>query len=168
MKQHVNNQKLIFSALCIALYVVVMLCTQSFAFGQYQIRIATALYGLSAIFPFLVVPLALANVLSNVLMGGLGILDIIGGGLVGLLTTGIIVSGRRFGCGNWIVWAAVTFVPGLGVPAWLSALLDLPYWLLASSLLIGQCVCGIAGMLLVHALERVGAGKIFLTEGGCD
>ena len=46
-----SNQKLVFSALCIALYIVVMMCTQSFAFGQYQIRIATALYGLSAIFP---------------------------------------------------------------------------------------------------------------------
>ena len=51
-----SNQKLVFSALCIALYIVVMMCTQSFAFGQYQIRIATALYGLSAIFPFLILP----------------------------------------------------------------------------------------------------------------
>lgn len=34
-----SNQKLVFSALCIALYIVVMICTQSFAFGQYQIRI---------------------------------------------------------------------------------------------------------------------------------
>ena len=48
--QHLNNQKLVFSALCIALYIVVMMCTQTFAFGQYQIRIATALYGLSALF----------------------------------------------------------------------------------------------------------------------
>jgi hypothetical protein len=69
-----SNQKLVFSALCIALYIVVMMCTQSFAFGQYQIRIATALYGLSAIFPFLVLPFGLANVVSNTVMrGGLSI-----------------------------------------------------------------------------------------------
>lgn len=166
MRTHLQNQKLVFSALCIALYIVIMLCTQSFAFGQYQIRIATALYSLSAIFPFLVIPFGLANVISNTVMGGLGLPDIIGGGIVGIVTTGIIVLGRRVGCGNWIIGAAITLVPGLGVPVWLSALLELPYWLLASSLLVGQCICGIAGMMLVTVLERVGAGKIFAFAGG--
>ena len=150
-----SNQKLVFSALCIALYIVVMICTQSFAFGQYQIRIATALYGLSAIFPFLILP-----------FGGLGLPDIIGGFIVGIVTTSIIVLAKRRGCGNWIIWAAVTFVPGLGVPVWLSVLLDIPYLVLASSLLIGQCICGIASVMLVTALERVGAGKLFAFDGG--
>ena len=67
---------------------------------------------------------------------------------------------------NWIIWAAVTFVPGLGVPVWLSVLLDIPYLVLASSLLIGQCICGIASVMLVTALERVGAGKLFAFDGG--
>ena len=62
-----------------ALFLVVMMCTQSFAFGQYQVRIATALYGLSAIFPFLIIPFGLVNVLANTLMGGLGPLDMLGG-----------------------------------------------------------------------------------------
>ena len=146
-----SNQKLVFSALCIALYIVVMMCTQSFAFGQYQIRIATALYGLSA---------------CNSVMGGLGLPDIICGFIVGIVTTGIIVLAKRRGCGNWIIWAAVTFVPGLGVPVWLSVLLDIPYLVLASSLLIGQCICGIASVMLVTALERVGAGKLFAFDGG--
>lgn len=166
MNSHLHNQKLVFSGLCIALYIVVMLCTQSFAFGQYQIRIATALYGLSALFPFLIIPFGLANVVSNTLMGGLGLPDIIGGGIVGIVTTSIIVFGKRQGWGNWIVWAAVTFVPGLGVPLWLSAILNLPYWLLASSVLVGQCICGIASMMLVSVLERIGAGRLFALEGG--
>ena len=166
MKRHMNNQKLVFSALCIALYIVVMACTQSFAFGQYQIRIATALYGLSALFPFLIVPFGLANIISNTLMGGLGLPDIIGGGIVGVLTTGAIVLGKRCGCGNWIIALAVTFIPGLGVPVWLAAILNLPYWLLASSVLVGQAICGVAGMLLVTALERVGVGRFFSLEGG--
>ena len=79
MNTNFSNQKLVFSALCIALYIVIMMCTQSFAFGQYQIRIATAMYGLSAIFPFLILPFGLANVVSNTVMGGLGLPDIIGG-----------------------------------------------------------------------------------------
>ena len=166
MNTNANNQKLAFSALCIAMYIVVMLCTQSFAFGQYQIRIATALYSLSALFPFLIVPFGLANVISNTVMGGMGILDIVGGFLVGVLTTGLIVAGKRAGFGNWVIWASITFVPGLCVPIWLTVVLQVPYWLLASSILVGQCVCGVAGTALVSALERVGIGRFFAFEGG--
>ncbi len=153
-KEFTKTQKLTISAVSIALYLVVMIATQNFAFGQYQVRIATGLYGLAAIFAFLVVPLALANILSNTLMGGLGPIDMIGGFCVGLLTTGLIVFGKRRGWGNWIVAVAVTLIPGLGVPVWLSMLLHIPYVVLASSLLVGQLISGIAGMLLVNALER--------------
>ena len=72
-------KKITVSAVVIAAYVVVMFLTQSFAFGQYQIRIATGLYALAAIYPFLILPLGLANFLSNTLMGGLGLPDMIGG-----------------------------------------------------------------------------------------
>jgi len=156
--------QLTLSGIYIALFLVVMLCTQSFAFGQYQIRIATALYGLSAIFPFLIVPSCIANVLSNTLMGGLGILDIIGGGLVGLMTTSLIVYGKKQGWGNWIVMVAVTLIPGLCVPLWLSMLLNIPYIVLASSILVGQAICGVCSMLLVGALEKIGVSKSILTK----
>lgn len=161
-----TTKKLAIAGICIALYLVVMVCTQSFAFGQYQIRIATALYGLSALFPFLVLPFGVANVLSNTLMGGLGILDIVGGFAVGIATTAVIAFGKRHGCGNWIVWVAITLVPGLGVPLWLSAILQIPYWVLASTILVGQCISGFAGMMLVSALERVGIGKFCACKGG--
>lgn len=160
-----NNRKLAISSMVVALYVVVMMCTQSFAFGQYQVRIATALYGLSALFPFLVVPMGVANVLSNTLMGGLGMLDIIGGFLVGILTTSLIVFGKKQGWGNWIVWVAVTFVPGLCVPIWLSYILNIPYLILASSVLIGQCISGLAGMALISALEKIGVGNVMFAGG---
>ena len=160
-----KTQKLTIGAICMALYLVVMLCTQSFAFGQYQIRIATALYGLSYLFPFLVLPFGMANLASNILMGGLGPLDAICGLLIGLLTCGTIVQGNRLGFGCWIVAAAVTLLPGLGVPVWLSYLLDIPYVVLASSLLVGQFISGMAGMLLVGALEKADiTGFAFRTE----
>ena len=154
MKNLTKTQKLTISALCMALYLVVMMCTQSFAFGQYQVRIATALYGLSAIFPFLIIPFGLVNVLANTLMGGLGPLDMLGGGLVGIMTSLTIVYAKRHDLGNWDVMLAITLVPGLGVPVWLSVLLDLPYWLLASTVLVGQFISGVVGMVLVTALER--------------
>ena len=107
-QDYTKTQKLTISAICIALYLVVMLCTQSFAFGQYQVRIATALYGLSYIFPFLVVPFGIANVISNLVMGGLGPVDAIGGFFMGVLTSGVIAMGRRYGLGCWIVASNVT------------------------------------------------------------
>jgi len=73
MKDNLSpTKKLTISGMVISLYVVIMFLTQSFAFGQYQIRIATSLYALSAIFPFHIVQLGLSNLLRNTLMGGLG------------------------------------------------------------------------------------------------
>ena len=111
MKNYTQTQKVTIAGIAIALYIVIMMCTQTFAFGQYQVRIATAMYGLSAIFPFLIVPFGVANVISNTLMGGLGPLDMIGGGIVGILTTSVIVLAKRFGCGNWCIFgrAGVAF-----------------------------------------------------------
>lgn len=70
-------QKMTMSAMMMALYIVVLYLTQSFSYGAYQIRITTALYELSYLFPFLVFPLGLANLISNMLFGGFGIVDML-------------------------------------------------------------------------------------------
>ena len=166
-KEYSKTQKLTIGAICIALYLVVMVCTQSFAFGQYQVRIATALYGLSYLFPFLVIPFGIANIVSNILMGGLGPIDAICGFIMGLLTSGTIALGKHCGLGSWIVAVAVTLLPGLGVPVWLSYLLQIPYPVLAASLLVGQLISGIAGTALIQALEKANvAGFVFKSGKG--
>ena len=48
-----RTKKLTLSGLTIALYIVMMYFTQSFSFGQYQIRLATGLYSLAYHFSFL-------------------------------------------------------------------------------------------------------------------
>ena len=154
MQELTVARKLTISALVVALYVVVMTTTRSFAFGQYQVRVATSLYALSGIFPFVVLPLGFANFLSNALMGGLGPLDMIGGILVGLRTSGAVAAFRRSPRAPWIAAAAITLIPGLGVPLWLSYLLHLPYFVLAASLLVGQAVAGVFGGLLLAALKK--------------
>ena len=148
-----KTKKLTISALVIALYVVVMMLTQSFAFGQYQIRIATALYSLSAFFPFLILPMGIANFISNTIMGGLGPLDMMGGTIVGILTSGTIYLIKRNNLPNFFIALAIILIPGLCVPIWLSVILNIPYVVLASSLVIGQIVPGIFGAVLVTALE---------------
>ena len=150
-----KTQKLAFSGVVIALYIVVMYLTQSFAFGQYQVRIATAIYAVAYLFPFLVLPLALSNLLANMVMGGLGFFDIVGGGIVGLLTAGCCALLGKKKLTPWTVIAPITLIPALGVSLWLSSLLSVPYWVLAGSLLVGQLICGIAGALLVQALKRI-------------
>lgn len=154
MKKLTMPRRLTISALTVALYVVVMMMTRGFAFGQYQVRIATSLYALSGIFPFLVLPLGFANFLSNALMGGLGPLDMIGGVVVGLLTSSVIACFRSLPGAPWFAAAAITLIPGLGVPLWLSYLLHLPYIALAPTLLTGQAIAGVFGALLLTALKK--------------
>lgn len=161
-----KTQKLTISALAIALYVAIMIGTQSFAFGQYQIRIATALYGLSAIFPFLILPLGFANFLSNTIMGGLGPVDMIGGAIIGILTCSAIVFAKKKGLPNYFTALAITFIPGLGVPVWLSWILDIPYFVLAPSVLIGQILPGITGAVLVNYLEKLVVVKVSAERTG--
>ncbi|MBO5273602.1 MAG: QueT transporter family protein [Clostridia bacterium] len=149
--------KLTVSAMCIALYCIVMYFTQHVSFGAYQIRIATSLYGLGYFFPFLTLPMGLANALSNMLMGGFGFFDIIGGGLAGILTTGCAAllgkSGRKLS--SYLVALPVTLIPGLLVPMWLAPALSLPYSVLALNLCIGQILPGIVSVLLIKSLPRI-------------
>ena len=154
----VNNmskaQKLTFSAMVMALYIVVLYFTQSFSFGAYQIRIATALYALAYLFPFLVLPLGFANFIANFLFGGLGLLDWFGGCFVGIIVTAIIVLIRRKGWSRWLMILPIILVPGLGVSSYLSYLLHVPYSVLATSLCIGQSVPAVCGVVLVNVLQR--------------
>lgn len=148
------THKLTISGIVMALYVVIMLITQSFAFMQYQIRIATALYGLGAIFPFLTLPLGLANMLSNILMGGLGLPDAVGGLIAGLLTTGLTALIGKQKWHDALVALPILLIPGLLVPVWLSYLLNIPYIALAPSVLAGQVLPAIVGALMVIVLKQ--------------
>lgn len=148
-------QKLTISGIVIALYIVIMVATQSFAFMQYQIRIATSLYALSAICPFLVLPLGLSNLLSNVLLGGLGPLDAVGGFCAGILTSAAVYYIKKFRLNDMLIALPIIFIPGLLVPTWLSYLLGLPYAVLAVSLCIGQIVPAVLGVLLVKRLKNI-------------
>lgn len=147
-------KKLTISGIVIALYIAIMFFTQGFAFGQYQIRIATSIYALSAIHPFLIIPMSIANLLSNTLMGGLGVLDMVGGAAVGLITSGTIYMIKRFKLNDWLIALPIVFGPGLIVPIWLSYILNLPYSMLATSLCIGQIIPGIVGVLLIKYLRN--------------
>lgn len=152
IKKLSGTKKITISGIVIALYVVIMFITQSFAFGQYQIRIATSLYALAAIHPFLIIPLGAANLLSNTIMGGLGPLDMFGGFAAGILTAGGCYLLRKI---NVILTAVpILLIPTLLVPMWLSFILHIPYSVLVISIGIGQVIPAIIGVLAVRYLEK--------------
>lgn len=148
-------QKMTFSAMVMAMYIVILYFTQSFSFGAYQIRIATALYALAYLFPFLVLPLGLANFISNMLFGGFGIVDMLGGGIVGVITAACIVLIRRKNWNKALIALPILLAPGLGVAVYLSYFLSMPYPLMAANLCIGQLIPSVAGVVLVKTLEKV-------------
>jgi len=130
-----------------------MFATQHFAFGAYQIRIATALYSLSYIFPFLIFPLGLANGLGN-FMGGLGVFDVAGGFIAGIITGGGVYFIRRAKLPGLLIIPVIILGPALIVPVWLSYLIGVPYHILVISLSIGQIIPAFVGYILVKMLEK--------------
>ena len=147
-----NVRKLTISGIVIALYVVIMFFTQSFAFGQYQVRIATSVYALAAIYPFLIIPLGVANFISNTIMGGLGPLDMLGGFFIGVFTAFSCYFLRKI---NVVLIAIpILLIPTLLVPIWLSYLIHVPYVILVLSIGIGQILPSILGVLIVKYLEN--------------
>lgn len=150
--QENRSRKIAISGLVIALYIVIMYMTQGFAFGQYQMRIATSLYALAAVYPFLIVPLGLANFLSNTIMGGLGLFDMIGGFGVGILTAYCCWLARKVAVPLTAV--PVLLIPSLIVPIWLSVILQVPYWALVLSVGVGQILPAVIGVLLVRFFEK--------------
>ena len=150
-----NVRKITLSGIIIGIYILIMFLTQNFAFGQYQVRIATSLYSLSALFPFLIIPLGIANFLSNTIMGGLGLPDMIGGMLAGFATTYVVYIIKKFNLNDWLISLPIVFIPGLMVPIWLSYSTHVPYKILAISLCIGQIIPAVFGVIFVKELRKV-------------
>ncbi|WP_295494084.1 QueT transporter family protein [uncultured Streptococcus sp.] len=156
MKTKLNTtQKLVLSAIMMALYIAILFVSQAISFGAVQMRLATALYGLTYIFPFLVVPFSLANAIANSL-GGLGLIDVVGGFCASFLATGSIYLIRKIKLSSWFIILPILFVPSLVVPIWLSVLLKLPYVALVINLILGQLVPAILGAVLVRELTKRG------------
>lgn len=155
-----KTKKMCFSGILIAMYVVVMYLTQGFAFGQYQMRVATGFYSLAYFFPFLIVPLGLANAVSNFFLGSFGVMDAIGGMLVGVLASGGVFLVRLLHFHAWLVIPIIIFIPGLIVPIWLSRFTGVPYLVLVLSLCIGQSLPAVLGYILVKILPNLGVERL--------
>jgi len=149
-----STRKLTISGVVMAMYIAVMFVTQGFSFYAIQFRVATTLYGISYIFPFLIVPIGIANALSNLLMGGLGVLDVIGGFIAGVVISTLAYFVRRFKLPRLLIIPIIALGNGLIVPIWLSYLLGIPYLALVVSVTLGQLPSGIAAYFLITVLDE--------------
>lgn len=145
-------KKLLFALMVFLLYIGISLFTYDFSFGIYQLRIATALYGLSYLFPYLCLPLGLANALTNFASFNGFSLDVMGGLMVGLLTCYSHILLRRKKKSPWFILLTITFIPGFMVPLWLSPLFHQSYLNVVLHLCLGQMVPALIGSLLVQVL----------------
>jgi len=151
--KNASTKMITISALVMAGFIAVMYVNQGFAFGPFQIRFASAFYAMAFLFPFLVIPIGLANSLSNLFFGGLGVLDIVGGLGVGILTGALVALVRKMKLPMWMVIPPIILAPGFIVPLWLSPLTGMPYWLLVGLICGGQTPPAILGFLLIKALS---------------
>ena len=149
--------RLTFSALVMSLYIVFMYLTQSISFGQYQVRLATGLYGLAYHFSFLCLPLGLATFLSNILFWG-DIINGVFGFAAGFITCKLICLIKRITKNKFFVVLPIAAIPSLVIPLWLSVSLHISYRILFFSLLIGQTItaytCGIVVVEAGNKLPR--------------
>lgn len=149
-----SSRRLTISAMVIAAYLAIIFFTAGISFGAYQIRIATALYALAYCFPFLVIPMGIANFFANLLFGGLGIIDMIGGSLVGMIVTFLLVQIKIRTLPIWLAFFPIVLVPALGVGLWLAPLLHIPYTAVVSSIAIGQIIPAGIGVFFIHTFIR--------------
>lgn len=149
-----KTTKLTISAMYIALYVITVFLTASISFGAVQIRLANLIYALAFCYPFLVLPAGISVVLSNLLFGGLGLPDILGGFLVAVTTTYLITLIRKYNLNKALIGLVILTVPPLGVSTWLSILLHIPYWPLVLSLMLGHVIPAILGVALIVGVEK--------------
>ena len=136
--------KLAFSGLIIAIFVIM----------QYLTRVASFMYALVYLYPFLTLPLAFASFLSGGLAGGLGVVDMIGRLCVGLLTGGCILLIRRFRWNEWLIGLPIFLFAGLLMPVWLSFLTHVSYNLLTPWTLAVQIIPAVLGVILIKRLKK--------------
>lgn len=149
-----NTSKIVLSGLTVAIYIAIMYVTQSFSFGQYQIRIATGLYSLAYYYPFLCLPLGFSNMVSNIFFGG-DIINGLFGFCAGALTCECICMLKKVTKNKYIIVTPIALLPSLIISVWLSYKFHISYLIMFVSLLVGQTISAYTfGLLILSICER--------------
>ena len=141
---------LVRTAMLAAIYAALTMVLQPISYGPIQFRVAEAMTVLPWLFPEAVPGLFLGCAIAN-LYGGNGVLDVVFGSLATLLAA--LLSRRMKN--PWLVPLPPVVLNGLVIGAVLSYMYDLPYWLIAAQVALGQLgACYALGMPLLQFVQR--------------
>lgn len=145
-----NTKKIARGAAITALYVVITYFLAPVSFGPIQFRAAEALTVLPILFPEAVPALFLGVLLANVI-GGLGLVDIIGGSLVTLLAAYVTYKNRD----NIFAYLSPILFNAFLISIYLHILFELPYWLNVIQIGLSEAaVVLILGVPLIKYLKK--------------
>jgi len=145
-----NTKKIARGAAITALYVVITYFLAPVSFGPIQFRAAEALTVLPILFPEAVPALFLGVLLANVI-GGLGMVDIVGGSLVTLLAAYATYKNRD----NIFAYLSPILFNAFLISIYLHTLFGLPYWLNVIQIGLSEAVVVlILGVPLIKYLKR--------------
>lgn len=153
-----NTKKLLKMALIIATYVAVTAVIAPFAFGNIQFRVSEVMVLLAFIDPLYIPALTIGCAISNFLLSPMAIVDMIFGSLASLIALVLIWQTKKLltkkeGYNKTLVlfiaslWATIS--NALIIGAELYYMLNLPFWLSALQVAIGEfVVVSIIGVLV--------------------
>ncbi|RCW61121.1 MULTISPECIES: QueT transporter family protein [Halanaerobium] len=145
-----NTKRLARGAAITALYVVITYFLAPISFGPIQFRAAEALTVLPILFPEAVPALFLGVLLANII-GGLGLVDIIGGSLVTLLAAYVTYKNSD----NIFAYLSPILFNAFLISIYLHILFELPYWLNVIQIGLSEAaVVLILGVPLIRYLKQ--------------
>ena len=160
---HFNStQRIAIMAIMAAVYAAVTIVLGPLSYFGIQFRVADMLLP----FPFILgwpmaTALFIGGFVANI-FGGLGVIDMVAGSLLNLLT-GILVMNRRT-CPHWFfAWLYPTLIIGLGVPAYLQFLVFTPYLLLMPGIVLSTAILSAVGVAVMFGVEKA-LPQIFLKD----
>lgn len=139
-------------ALIAGLYVIITYLLSPVSFGPLQFRASEALTVLPILYPEAIPALFIGVLLSNII-GGLGMVDIIGGSLVTLLAA----YGTYYFRGTFLAYLSPIILNGFLISIYLHLLFEIPYWVTVLQITISEAV---VVLLLGYPLIRVLKNRI--------
>lgn len=145
-----NSKKIARGAAITAIYVVVTYVLAPISFGPLQFRAAEALTVLPIVFPEAVPALFLGVFIANII-GGLGIIDIVGGSLVTLIAAYFTYLNRD----NIFAYLSPILFNGFLISIYLHFLFELPYFLNVIQIALSEAVVVLfLGVPLIKYLKQ--------------
>ncbi len=145
-----QTKQLVRGGIIAAIYVVLTMLLAPISFQAIQLRISEALTVLPILFPEAVPALFVGVLISNIL-GGLGIVDILGGSLTTLIAAYVTYKYRK----SIIAYLSPVVFNAFLISLYLHLLFDLPYWLTVISIGVSEAlVVFIVGYPLIQYLKK--------------